>query len=115
MGIVKPIKPKKPKMNLLEARYARQLEALKAVGEILDWRFEEIRFKLGGNKETKEAWFKPDFLVVYPDRFEIHEVKGHWREAARVRIKVASQLYPWLAWKAVLYNRRDGWCYEKFN
>jgi len=112
---MKPIQPKKKKMNPLEVRYAIQLAALKAASEILDWRFEEVRFKLGGTKETNEAWFKPDFFIVYPARFEIHEIKGHWREAARVRMKVASQLYPWFVWKAVKYDRRRGWIYEDFN
>ena len=42
------------------------------------------------------AWYTPDFAAANPAtrRIELHEVKGFWREAARVRIKVAAEAFP---------------------
>lgn len=77
-------------MNRTEKHRAIQLEALKRDGQIRQWGFEAISLKLGNG-----AYYTPDFMVIENDgtlRFE--ETKGHWREAARVRIKVASSLYP---------------------
>jgi len=48
-----------------------------------------------------------------PGWFEIHETKGHWREAARVRIKVAADLYPWFKFVAVKWDKKQ-WVYEDF-
>jgi len=104
---MKPIH-KKRKMNKLELRYADQMELMKRSGNIVDWKFEGLRFKLADG-----AWYKPDFLIVMPGRFEIHETKGHWREAARVRIKVAADLYPWFKFVAVRWEKKQ-WVYEDF-
>lgn len=80
-------------MNGLERSYAAYLDALKAKGEIKHWSFESFRVKLSG-EGVKEAWFKPDFCVIYADgHLEFHETKGHFREAAKVRIKVAAGMY----------------------
>ncbi len=104
---MKPIfKP--PKMNKLESRYADTLEKLKLMGEIVDWRFEAVRLKLGAG-----AYYKPDFLVVKKHCFEFHETKGFWREAARVRIKAAALLYPWFKIYAVQFVN-NAWEYEEF-
>ncbi len=78
-------------MNKTEAAYARHLEALKFAGEILDYWFEEIKFKIG----TSACWYEPDFLVqVKGGAMEIHECKGHWQEDALVKIKSLSLRYP---------------------
>ena len=67
-----------------EADYALHLEALKASGEIIEWKYEPASFRI-----AEGARYTPDFLVVLPDKsWECHEVKGHWREAAKVRSKV---------------------------
>ena len=104
---MKPIL-KPPKMNKLELRYSTQLQMLKQTGKIIDWKFEELRFMLGNG-----AWYKPDFLIVKTNVYEIHETKGFWREAARVRIKTAAYRFPWFKWCAVQWiNER--WEYEEF-
>jgi hypothetical protein len=77
------------KMNKTERHRAIQLEAMKRDGQIRDWGFEAMSLKLGAG-----AYYTPDFMVIENDgtlRFE--ETKGHWREAARVRIKVAASLF----------------------
>jgi hypothetical protein len=114
----KPAVPpeKKPRgMNPWERAYADFLDALKRSGKVRSWRFESLRFRLADG-----AWFKPDFAVWMIDHglgrtvasLEIHEVKGRWREAARVRIKVAADLNPEIPFYAV--TKKDGaWSYER--
>jgi hypothetical protein len=93
---MKPILTKTIKMNRTEAAYADQLELLKIAGKIIDWRFNAIRFRMADG-----AYYKPDFMIIKEDCCELHEVKGFWREAAKVRIKVAAELYPWFRWVVV--------------
>jgi len=55
------------------------------------WGHEPIKLKLG-----KGAWYTPDFGVVEKDSsFTFYETKGSFfREAAKVRLKVARSTYP---------------------
>ena len=77
-------------MNKTEAEYAERLESLKLAGEISDYRFECVKFKL-----ADKTFYTPDFMVLRPDgTFELHEVKGFWEDDARVKIKVAAAQYP---------------------
>lgn len=104
-------------MNSIEAEYARLLDARKASGEILDWKYEAIRLRIAfGNKP---AWFKPDFWIVYADGSQhAHETKGWWRDAARVRIKVAAGVYSWIKFVGVRkLKKKDGggWEFEDFS
>jgi len=78
-------------MNKTEIEYAKELELRKKAGEILDWKYEPFSLKLAG-----KTYYKPDFLVVFPEHFEIHEVKGGFiREDAMVKLKVAAKMFPW--------------------
>ena len=107
----KPAEPK-PRMNKTETAYAEFLEFEKSQGRVLWFGFEKIRLVIADGK--RKAWFKPDFFVVLPDgTIEARETKGWWREAARLRIKVAADLYPWIRFLGV---KRDGsgWQYEEF-
>jgi predicted Ser/Thr protein kinase len=91
-GYVKLLPADKPKrgMNKWEAAYADHLEMRKRAGEIEWYAFEWIRLRLADG-----AWFKPDFFVFTNEgEIEAHEVKGHFREAAKVRLKVAADRYP---------------------
>jgi predicted nuclease of restriction endonuclease-like RecB superfamily len=87
--------------------------------EILKARFPGawIEYEPMSLKLADRAKYTPDFGVV--DRMNPNpalatkvvfwEVKGHWREAARVRIKVAARLYPWARFIAVVkQKKRDG-------
>ncbi len=81
---------KSGEMNKLEAEYAARLEGLKLAGEISDYRFECLKLRL-----ADRTFYTPDFMVLRADGvFEVHEVKGHWEDDARVKIKVAAELYP---------------------
>ena len=76
-------------MNKLERAYADHLGILQRIGEVTRWRFEPLKFKLG-----KACFYTPDFEVVAIDgTLEYHEVKGHWREDARVKIKAVAALF----------------------
>lgn len=99
-------------MNKTETAYSELLELRRLSGEIVDYRFEGLKLRLADG-----AWYKPDFFVVFPGHIELHEVKGFWREAARVRVKVAAELYP--AFKFIAIKRRPkklggGWDQEEF-
>jgi hypothetical protein len=100
-------------MNKLEAEYAQLLQLRFKAGEILWYRFESWRFRLGNN-----AFYKPDFNVMLPDRtIEIHEVKGHWEHDALLRIKMAAEQFPFIRFIAVTKQSKkegDGWNYRHF-
>jgi hypothetical protein len=97
-------------MNGLEERYASTvLHPMRMAGELVDWKFEAMGFRLG-----EKCFFYPDFWVVYPDRFEIHECKGRWEDDALVKMRVAAELYPWLKWKAFSYRKTTGWTEREF-
>lgn len=97
------------KMNKTEAAYAQHLDLQKAAGEILWWRREPMRLRLADG-----SYYKPDFGVVPRDCvFELHETKGFWREAARVRIKVAAELFPF-KFIAIKRAKGGGWDREEF-
>lgn len=96
---------KKPtdEMNKTEAAYAMYLLGRADV----EWfAFEPIKLQL-----AKRTWYTPDFLVLLTDgSLEIHEVKGHWEDDARVKIKVAAQMFPF----RFLAVKKDGnnWSFE---
>ena len=97
-----------PRMNKTEAAYAGQLELLKRLGEIVDYRFEAVKLRL-----AEKTFYTPDFLVTTVDEIQFHEVKGFWRDDARVKIKVAAAQYPEFAFCAVT-RKRGSWHFEQF-
>lgn len=100
------------KMNALEQRFATEyLEPLRLGGELQWWAFEPMNFRIGGT-----AFYRPDFIVVDGiGQVLAYETKGHWREAARVRIKVAADLVPWMRFVAVTIDKRGQWEFEQFD
>lgn len=99
-------------MNKTETRYSAHLEARKFAGEILWWRFEGMKFRLADN-----TFYTPDFNVLLANgSLEHHEVKGYWQDDARVKIKVAADLYPmpFLAVKERPKRDGGGWDVEVF-
>lgn len=77
-------------MNKTEAEYARFLDTLIACGDVIWWKFEGYKLRLADS-----TFYSPDFAVMRSDStLEMHEVKGHWTDDARVKIKVAASLYP---------------------
>jgi hypothetical protein len=95
-------------MNKTESAYAQQLELLKRAGEIKSYKFEALKLRLADN-----TFYTPDFFVLSKDDvLEIHEVKGFWQDDARVKIKIAAELFPF-RFKAIKRNGK-GWKTEEF-
>ena len=96
-------------MNKTEAAYADRLSLLQRSGEILSFAFEPIKLRLG-----KACWYTPDFMVVNAaGEIEFHEVKGFWRDDARVKIKAAAHAYRPFRFIAAQLVRRE-WKFEEF-
>lgn len=110
---MRPIILNHDKMSGPEKAHADTLAMWKVAGLILDFAYEPFRLILA-DKTT----YAPDFFVVYPDHFEVHEVKagtkdkrdGKWTgkyipfcrgDESLVKLKVCARLFPW--WKFQLY------------
>ena len=100
-------------MNKTEQAYAHHLDWLKSEGEVLEYRFESVTLRL-----AKRTRYTPDFMLIMDDgTIELHEVKGFWRDDARVKIKVAAEMYPmfrFVAVKKIAKKHGGGWSAEGF-
>lgn len=99
-------------MNKTEAAYAETLKARVMAGEVAWFKFEGLKFRLADN-----TFYTPDFAVMLSDgAMEAHEVKGHWQDDARAKIKIAADLYPFrfVAVKAKTKKDGGGWAVEEF-
>lgn len=77
-------------MNKTEKEYLEVLESEKRDGTIAWYKFEGVKFRLADN-----TFYTPDFIVMLWDgRIRLDEVKGFWTDDARVKIKVAADMYP---------------------
>lgn len=91
------------RMNGLEAEYENLFLRAEPHG------FEEITLVVGDG-----ARYTPDFWTLGADDvLEFHEVKGHWREAAKVRIRVAARQYPQFRFMAFRCEK-GVWTRERF-
>lgn len=100
-------------MNKTEARYAEYLEECKARGEVKWFKFEGLKFRLADN-----TFYTPDFPVMLAnDELECREVKGYWTDDARVKIKVAADMYPmrFVAVTSLSKKLGGGWKIEDFS
>jgi hypothetical protein len=91
--------------NKWEREYGQQLGMQRHIGEIVDFRYEGIAFRLADGTHLH-----PDFLVITPRGFEIHEVKGRRREKWWSRFKVAVEMFPWFRW--FVCSRKKGGTWE---
>lgn len=107
-AVVKPSRPADGYRSKLERAYAAQLEDQRQNGVIRWWGYEPMRFRLADG-----AYYKPDFaMMTLAGALELHETKGFWREASRVRIKVAAERFPW---RFIAVTRWKGnWQFETF-
>lgn len=103
---------KQGQMNKTEAEYERRLFWLLKDGSILWYKFEGIKFRL-----ADKTFYTPDFVVMRADGIiEVQEVKGRWMDDARVKIKVAAEMYPF-RFIAVMKKAKKlggGWRVEVF-
>lgn len=86
-----PMKTRKRGMNRLELAYAGLLSDSEEFDEIEWWAFEPMKLRL-----AEGTYFTPDFGVIRDGKLEFHECKGFMREAARVRLNVAADKFPFI-------------------
>ncbi len=85
-----------------EAQYHQHLELLEKTKAIAWFGYECIRLRLADG-----AYFTADFPVLTTHgQLVMCEVKGFWREAAKLRVKVAAKEFPWLRIEVI--TKRDG-------
>ena len=95
-------------MNKTEAAYARRLEEFKTAGAVQWFKFEGLKLRLADN-----TFYTPDFAVMWEDGvIECHEVKGHWMDDARAKIKIAAELYPFRFIAVKVRPKKDGGGWE---
>jgi hypothetical protein len=91
-------------MNKTEQKYAFELETRRTAGEIEWYAFEAITLKLAADTR-----YTPDFVVMRHDaEMEFHEVKGHWEDDAKVKIKVAAEKFPFRFIAVSALPKKDG-------
>lgn len=90
-GLPKALGRLKPgERNRTESAYESELEWRKRAGQVAWYRFEGLKLRLADN-----TFLTPDFAVMLSDgRLQMHEVKGFWTDDARVKTKVAAEMYP---------------------
>ena len=117
LGIVAPrvTGVSRGKRSGLEVRYENHLELQREAREIKAWRSEPLGFRLAPN-----TFYHPDFMVTPLDPskpIQFHEVKGFWRDDARVKIKVAAKEFPEFQFIAVTTRGKGAgalWEFEYF-
>lgn len=119
---MKPISPVSQPMNKTEKKFADYLYLLLLAREIVDYKFQPMKFSLAENIEGghNAVTYTPDFLIVHPDRFELVDTKAktkNWssmRDDARVKINLAAKLFPWFEW-SVYYLDGKSWIKESIS
>ncbi|WP_025593132.1 hypothetical protein [Agrobacterium tumefaciens] len=98
--------------NKTEAAYEETLKLRMHAGEVLWFAFEGVKLRL-----ADLTFYTPDYAVMLSDgTLEMHEVKGFWQDDARVKIKVAADLFPFRFIAAMPRKKKDGggWNIEVF-
>jgi hypothetical protein len=110
-----PTQPEKPPYwpyaSKLERRYALYLDHLHHQRQVLRWEHEPFKLRLGA-----KCFYTPDFLVIWetqPRELYLMEVKGFWRDDARVKIKVAAEKHSYFHFIAVEWTEGH-WKEERF-
>lgn len=99
-------------MNKTEVQYAAYLAEQQHLRQILWFKFEGIKLRLADS-----TFLTVDFAVLPASGvLEMHEVKGHWQDDARVKIKVAASIYPFrfIAVTKRAKKNGGGWNTEEF-
>ena len=91
-------------MNKTEAEYAALLEKMRRAGLVAWFKFEGVKLRLADN-----TFYTPDFAVMRTGgAMQMHEVKGHWMDDARAKIKIAADLYHFEFIAVRKRSKRDG-------
>ena len=94
-------------MNALEKAWGEELEGRLRQGDIHLWMFEPIALRISWPHDgVRGCTYTPDFMVVRSDgEVVFYETKGFMRDDARVKLKVASERYPF---RFCLVTRKAG-------
>lgn len=80
-------------LNKTEEAYQAELERRRQLGNVAWYKFEGLKFRLADNTS-----YMPDFVVMLDNgEIELHEVKGSmgiFQDDAKVKVKVAAEMYP---------------------
>lgn len=99
-------------MNGYERDYAAVLRGRQACGEIAGFWFEAVQLNLA---PLLRCTYTPDFMVQTNEGIiEFHEVKGHWEEDARVKVKCAADKFPFRFVAVTKPTKKTPWQYELF-
>lgn len=100
----------KGERNKTEAEYEALLEERRQAGDVRAHYFEALTLQL-----AFDLRYTPDFMVMMADRtLELHEVKGHWTDDARAKIKMAQERFPMFRFVAVRKRaKKDGGGWER--
>jgi len=92
-------------MNKTEAKYAWSLEALKRNGEIRDYKFEGVKFRLGD-----KCYYTPDFMIIdNTGVVSFEEIKGGYiMEDSTVKWKMVCEMYPYFHFRMLQYSAKEG-------
>lgn len=63
-------------------------------------------------KLADDTRYTPDFFYIHDGRLNANEVKGFFRDDAKVKIKVAARLFPWIRFTLV-FKSKSGWEYKE--
>lgn len=62
-------------------------------------------------KLADDTRYTCDLYRISPNGIEGFEVKGFWRDDAKVKIKVAARMFSWIKFYVVMKNKSGGWNY----
>ena len=111
--------PAPDKMNKTEQRLEQHLANQKLAGEILWYKMHGFGMRLADN-----TFFYPDAMVMENDRsISIYDAKaqnrstgkGLWKDDAKVKIKVAAELFPIFRFRGISYTKKNGWVIEEYS
>ena len=99
-------------MNSLERAYEERLKKRYLSGEILYYEFEALKLRIG--PVGQRCWYTPDFFVVTPDSYQLHEVKGFMRDDARAKLLAGARVLPMFEfYLATRKGKRQPWKVHK--
>ncbi|MGD9636845.1 MAG: hypothetical protein AB7U97_26415 [Pirellulales bacterium] len=99
-------------MNGTEAKYAELLSGRKLAGEIVDWMFEPMTFRLADRSR-----YTPDFMILHNDTsIELVNVKGGGPidPNSLTKHKVAAEKFSMFRWTIEQLKRGEGWVRTEF-
>ncbi len=102
-------------LNKTERAYEALLKEWQHAGLVVWFKFEGVKLRLADN-----TFYTPDFAVMLSNgQMELHEVKGAraiFADDAKVKVKIAAELYPFPFVVAfpVPKNRGGGWEFDRY-